>query len=304
MQKLFATALTFVLLLSLATTSLGQIQTATKREAAEAPPADAPIIDPSKVKFLMATCSQQYETEAGVYFRSVHGIVAPDIDLIQDLTVRRLLQMATEFAQNKCPSQKQFSDISIALRPGDPSAFTDPKIGFEFERTGNWTADLLDLMQAETGRRDQLGWDVLNWPKGRKIAELSEAAQARQVAQQQRAEDRARNAELASVSAALKKFNVTQVVNGEQLSANPFAYKGKVICVYAHFAKMISETRAIFECGNHSFVLSGLSSSRFTSRDTSRWVLIVGRVLGNTEIKTGFGSVDTPHISFVGTCGM
>src|SRR5207302_1192715 len=97
MQKLFATALTFVLLLSLATTSLGQIQTATKREAAEAPPADAPIIDPSKVKFLMATCSQQYETEAGVYFRSVHGIVAPDIDLIQDLTVRRLLQMATEF---------------------------------------------------------------------------------------------------------------------------------------------------------------------------------------------------------------
>ena len=94
-----------------------------------APLADAPKIDPSKVKFLLADCTERI----GGFLRQVNGIVARDIDLSVDATAMQLLQMGAAFAKEKCPSAPTpFGLIEVNLRSGDPASFTNASEGFGY----------------------------------------------------------------------------------------------------------------------------------------------------------------------------
>lgn len=282
MQMLFASALTPVVLVSLAMIAAAQRTPIPSASKVAAPSADAPKIDPSRVKFLLLSgCSGKISAEPAF----VHGIVASGTDLSEDLTARQMIKMGITFGQEQCPSTTKFY---VYLRPGDPASFTDAGKGFEFSRgdRSGYPADVV----GGGWIKDSSAWIIgyQNFPRALKDQQLTDAAQARQ-----------RDAVLARSAAFAKANGVAHFVTIQQLTANPFVYQGQVVAIYGEFQQMNSATQALFSSGDRpSFVVSSIPAARFTQQRTM--VILAGRVLGNIEIKLGLGATLVPHLSFVG----
>jgi hypothetical protein len=255
-----------------------------------APPADAPKIDPSKVKFLLRnSCG------AGpLAWPGVNGIVAAEIDLSDDLKARQLVQMGIAYRLEKCSSQPW--GFMVSLRPGDPATFTDAGKGFEF--VGQSLLDYPSDVVTGDWTKDKPGWigDYRNFPRALKNQQAYLAEEERKrnavLEQQRQAEQKI----AARWAAFLKTNRVKHVVTIDQLTANPFVYQGQVVAIRGTFEKMNSATQGIFSARGHRFVVSGISTSRFTR--SGSMVVLAGRVLGNIEVKPGPTLV--PHLSFVG----
>src|ERR1019366_808253 len=299
---------------SLATTAAAQRTPIPTASGVAAPPADAPKIDPSKVKFLMRACSKGIMGDDNAMFRRVIGTLALDIDLSQEATVRQLLTMAATFAQDKCPSPYPCGSICVYLRPGNPATFTDYKQGFEYvpeSYLGIVYDSPPDSVSASTGdsrfepERSQLTWVAYqNRPREIKDQQAQEAAQARQrdaAMEQQRQAEQKKQSEIAARSAAFVKANgVEHFVTVQQLAANPFVYQGQVVAIYGEFQQMNSATEGLFSVQDKSFVVSAIPAAKFTL--PTSMVMLAGRVLGNIEIKLPvLGPTLVPHLSFVGS---
>jgi hypothetical protein len=261
-----------------------------------APPADAPKIDPSRVKFLLRTgCEENLEYSPGV-----NGVVDQAIDLSDELKAKQLLQMGIAFWQEKCPSFSLrvngfYSQVDVYLRWGDPVAFTDVGEGFGFLK-GNIYGYPLDLVSGGLSyKKPGLIVGYRNFQRAFKNQQAYYAEQERQrnaaLEQQRQAEQRV----AASWAAFAKAHRVKQIVTIDQLTANPFVYQGQVVAISCIFEKMNSATQGIFSVGGDMFLVSGISSSRFRVRSP---VVLAGRVLGNIEVRPGPTLV--PHLSFVG----
>jgi hypothetical protein len=255
------------------------------------PPAEAPKkIDPSKVKFLLGgVCDEKMFLNSPSQAR---GIVDRSLDLSDDLTARQLLQMGIKFVLEKCPEAKY---PFVLLRSGDPVAFTNPENGFGFLKRNVYSYPL-DLV--EGGLRPEkpgliVGYE--NWPQALKNQQAYYAEKERQreaeLQQQRQAEQKA----AARWTAFLQKYGVKHVVNVDELTANPFVYKGQVVATGGTFERMNSPTQGIFSARGRQFVVSGISTTRFTR--TGSVVILAGRVLGHIEVKPGPTVV--PHLSFV-----
>lgn len=250
------------------------------------PPADALKIDPSKVKFLLARCDEPNHGSSG------HGIVDRSLDLSDDLTARQILQIGIAFVVEKCPAVQY---PYVLVRYGDPGAFTDAQNGFEFTRR-NIYSHPSDVV--EGGLRPEkpgliIGYE--NWPQALKKQQAYYAEEQRQrnaaLEVQRQAEQRA----AARWAAFMKANRVKQIVSIDQLTANPFVYQGQVVAIGGVFERMNSPTQGIFSNRGYRFVVSGISSTRFTL--TGSDVILAGRVLGNIEVKPGPRVV--PHLAFV-----
>jgi len=256
-----------------------------------APPANAPKIDPSKVKFLLAKkgCT---DPASLVGPPNAYGVVDSGLDLSEEVTATQLLQMGIAFALDKCPSA---TEVWVYVRPGDPAQFMDSSRGFGFVRGSliHYPADVVGG-----------GWQLRkpgfivgyrNFPKAQKVRQTYYAEKERQreaeLQQQRQAEQKA----AARWAAFLQKYRVKHVVTIDQLTANPFIYKGQVVATGGTFERMNSPTQGIFSARGRKFVISGISTARFTRTGTD--VILAGRVLGNIEVKPG--PMVLPHLSFV-----
>jgi hypothetical protein len=134
-----------------------------------------------------------------------------------------------------------------------------------------------------------------NYPKALKLSLAYDAQKAREreaaLDQQRQAKQKA----AAHWAAFLKTNRVKQVVSIDQLTANPFVYQGQVVAIGGTFERMNSPTQGIFSARGYRFVVSGISTARFTR--TGSVVVLAGRVLGNIEVKPG--PTVLPHLSFV-----
>ena len=256
-----------------------------------APPEDAPKIDPSKVKFLLAgVCDEKMFLNRT---SEAHGIVDRAIDLSDALTARQILQMGITFVVEKCPAAKY---PNAYLRSGDPVAFTDADEGFGFLR-GNLYGYPVDVVNGGLDpKKPGLIVNYRNFPQALKNQQAYYAEQERQrnaaLEQQRQAEQKV----AARWAAFLKANRVKHVVTIDQLTANPFVYEGQVVAIRGTFERMNSRTQGIFSARGHRFLVSGISTARFTS--TGSVVVLAGRVVGNIEVKPG--ATEVPHLSFVG----
>lgn len=93
-----------------------------------------------------------------------------------------------------------------------------------------------------------------------------------------------------------RKNDVEYWPSMEELSVNPFIYKGKKVAIVSTFNTMITATQGIFKSDGKSFVVSNIPKGLFKSKER---VVLAGRVLGKTEIKMGF-TLFVPHLKYVG----
>lgn len=82
----------------------------------------------------------------------------------------------------------------------------------------------------------------------------------------------------------------------DSLTVNPFIYQGKNIALVSRFSTMMTATQGIFKSDGEVFVVSKIPKGLFKEKSK---VVIVGRVLGKTEIKMGL-SLLVPHLNYVG----
>ena len=138
-----------------------------------------------------------------------------------------------------------------------------------------------------------------NYLKAVKLSLDYDAQKAREreaaVKLQRQAEQLSQDKIAARVSAFVKKNGVKRFVTIQQLTTNPFIYKGQVVALLGVFEQMTSETQGTFSSNDKTFVISGIPTARFTQRRSL--VILAVRVLGNIKV----GSMLVPHLSFVGS---
>ena len=233
-----------------------------------APPLETLKIDPSNVKFLLAsgafggsgTGCDELQVWGGP--KNVYGIVATGVNFDDDLTTRQLVQMGIAFGLEKCPSA---THLEVTLRHGDPASFTDPRnsslcVQNNGWRTVEWAPDLIrgEWLKDKPG----LIVNYLNFQIGIRKSEIERTQEEKRKAverEQQAQAERSRQSMIAARASAFFKSNgVTRIITAEQLAGNPFVFKGQVVAVYFYFERMNAETQAIFYSGNAQFVVSGV----------------------------------------------
>ena len=108
------------------------------------------------------------------------------------------------------------------------------------------------------------------------LAAMTEARDRQKQDQQRETED----------AASFVQRSGARFVSTQELRANPFVFKGKVVAVHAVFKRMASETQAVFYYGGDWFVVSGVPPAQFTCHGAS--IMVVGRVLGTADVKGPF----------------
>ena len=315
---LFIVSLAMVSVSQATKTNSGMYTAYLTRSDVPLPSAGPTKIDSSKVKFLPRFCKVQYpQNQTQVLDKVIVGIVAREIDLSDDSTAQQILQMGITFGQEsvKCEDKLEIErdtyngnirkrEVSVALYPGDPATVTAADLPQIMRITGITTWDQRSDEVLGYWNEDKPGLilQYFNAPKALRQTQAYDAQQERlrnaaseratQVWQKKQAENAARWA--AFVKSTGVKYRVTE----NQLATNPFVYQGKVVAIFCTFERMSSATQAIFSFwGRSTFVVSGVSSSKFTQRGSV--VLLAGRVLGNIEVNPGPTLV--PHLSFVGS---
>jgi uncharacterized membrane protein YgcG len=110
----------------------------------------------------------------------------------------------------------------------------------------------------------------------------------------ERALSAARNQRLVNRQNIVRRLRIDVLVPGEDLSANPFPYQGKVVGVLTVFSAMRDANSAWF--GNQRYLVLGVPSTRFP-RPVE--VLLAARVIGTQKV-TIFGTEGTvPKLQFV-----
>lgn len=99
-----------------------------------------------------------------------------------------------------------------------------------------------------------------------------------------------------------KKHGIQDGVDCEVLNRNPFAFERKNIALKVTFEQMIARDQGLFGVGDAlggcGVVVSGIPQGAFSAQRVE--VLLVGNVLGNTEVKIGMATLRVPHLKFVG----
>jgi hypothetical protein len=293
-----ASALTFTLV-SLPTIATAQTRQFPNAAEVPAPPLDARSIEPSKVTFLLAKdCRGGYPAPPP----NIYGIASREIDLSDDLTAMHLLQMGIAFGNEKCPSA---TDFWVTVRPGDPTAFTDPKTGFEFVGGNNYgyPTDVVDGGWSSRNGKSGVILAFRNWARASKEQQMVESALARQrnaELESIRQADQEYLAKCAAIYAAFIKTNgVGLTVTADQLAPNPFVYQGRVVAITGTFEQMNSASLALFASGSKHFVVSRVPAGKFKRHGSA--AVIAGRVVGNIEVKLPvIGPTLVPEIAFVG----
>lgn len=84
-----------------------------------------------------------------------------------------------------------------------------------------------------------------------------------------------------------------------KLMTNPFAFEGKTVRTRLTFHQMVARDRAFFEGGEKcGVVASGIPLGKFSA--TRVPVVLVGRVIGTTEVAQPTGKVSVPELRFTG----
>jgi uncharacterized protein YecT (DUF1311 family) len=165
----------------------------------------------------------------------------------------------------------------------------------------NMGVDIISLSSHFLARSN----DGNNWSiQSNGIAEQSRnlAAQRRFNEAQER-QQQIRQQQIASAKVKVQAdLGIQTWVNTNQLSSNPFLYKGTIVGTLASFDHMISESEAIFTGGNGIYV-SHVPSALFQGNE---YVVLAGRVTGNKAVKTPLGGeVMVPALDYIGVykCG-
>jgi hypothetical protein len=210
--------------------------------------------------------------------RNIIGEVPDNISLLDQELARSLLMAGTQLGIDKCGG---FTESTIFLtstnwKAGDNRTHVQPiKVEGQFG-----------------GSQSQKPFTITNYVVQAELQRNSRAAE-----EKKRMEARTRYDQFA------KKYGVTKLPTIQELETNPFTYEGVIIAIKSTFEEMSTATQGVFTSrvsssfSDHPLVVSGIPRGTFTKKGA---VMLAGRVLGKTELKTGLGSIAVPHLTFVG----
>jgi hypothetical protein len=150
---------------------------------------------------------------------------------------------------------------------------------------GHWQTTITNRWDEERSKKEQqLADDTL-----RRQEEARRQAAARAQTEQRKV------AALRELQSTLLRHGARRLVTCPELQTNPFAFEGQTIGIVTAFDRMLERDKAFFGC---EVVASDVPSGTFGVNRSS--VLLMGRVLGKTDIRGLFGPLSVPHIRFVG----
>lgn len=235
----------------------------------------AQITDSQGITFYLMSCSNQFGR------REVEAHVPAGIDLSSRENALTVFQKITQFAQGKCPREK---DIDARL-----------------VQSGQTMAD---AMSQKPG-----SWSIINH-QAFYIAQkkANEAAEARRRAEEQRQKRQKelaekRNSEIQSAQSCrsfgefAKKYSVNQLASYKDLKINPFVYKDKIVTTCCNFELMVSENEALFKADNGLLLVSNVPATEFTDK---YYVLLAFKTIGTKEVSTFGLPMQVPHVKMEG----
>jgi len=97
----------------------------------------------------------------------------------------------------------------------------------------------------------------------------------------------------------VKKYGVQAFVSMRVLAANPFNFEGKVVGVIVSFNEMLTPTTGVLGGGllEPQVLVSQIPRGTFKGGET---VILAGRIIGKSPVKTPGGEVSLSHLKFVG----
>jgi hypothetical protein len=106
-----------------------------------------------------------------------------------------------------------------------------------------------------------------------------------------------RKAALQDLRGVLGRYGASRLVSCSEVSTNPFAFEGEKVALVLDFEEMLERDKALFgrSC---MLVASGIPARTFSTRQAS--VVLIGQVLGKTEVKIPLGTIPAPHLRFAG----
>lgn len=116
--------------------------------------------------------------------------------------------------------------------------------------------------------------------------------------------ERASRAQAVRIATLRERYGAFETDPGESLHANPYPWQGKQLALCVVFDQMLDRTTALFEhrripSWERPVVVSGVPTERFRNR---RYVLLVGRVLGQLQGVTHLAYIDDESIADGGIC--
>jgi hypothetical protein len=135
----------------------------------------------------------------------------------------------------------------------------------------------------------------------RNLKEPPDEARRREEEESRREKEQLTVAAQKELAARFGKYGVKRLVSCSSLEVNPFAFDREVVAVPLVFHSMLERDKGLFAMGEIlecKIVVSGIPPSIFSTR--LMYVLMAGRVIGRTEVKSPLGPLSLPHLSFVG----
>jgi hypothetical protein len=267
-------------------------------------------VDPSLLDFILSDCDKISS------YRHVIGVVDKEIDLSQGHVTFHILEKAAQFAMEKCPRKRPFSNIGVGLFQGDEKQRKE----YEYIKDTRDPWKPWELMRkifkdvvvsARNYEDDKLWWreyrnEALIERESKEKAYYDAQVEAlREKAEKQRMEalrvekERKRTEVRNRFNEFIKKYGVKELPSPSALITNPFVYEGKTVAIVIDFIEMLTPTQGLFMNSEElPFVVSYIPKGLFTSK---KRVLLAGQVLGKTIVKLSlYGEVSAPHLKFVG----
>jgi hypothetical protein len=245
-------------------------------------------------------------------YRGITVFVNEKIDLSLDHVAKSILEKAAQFAIEKCPQNKKFSNIAVTIFQGKIKDLEDlyqkynsPSLSYPNQMKYYNELYKNNVVFARNYDDNKLTWHEYNNGSLQKrrseekakydaIVKTLQEEKTRREMEARRAEEERKKQEIRKrYNEFVKKNGVQAWPSGNELSANPFVYEGKTVAIRAEFKEMLTPTQGIFD----GFVVSNIPKGLFTSSGTH--VVLAGRVIGKTEVKMGL-EMTVPHLKFVG----
>jgi hypothetical protein len=204
--------------------------------------------------------------------RDLVGEVPDGVSLLDQDLVRSLLMTGTQLGIDKCGG---FTESKLFLAP------TSWKAGNNYSHIQPIRVEGIFY-----GSQSQKPLEIKNYVVQAELERIAKSAE-----EKKRIEAGSRFDQF------VRKYGVAKSPTMQELTTNPFVYEGVIVAMKSTFEEMMSATQGVFGSAGRSFVVSGIPRGAFTEKAA---VLLAGRVLGKTELKTGLGSLIVPHLAFVG----
>ncbi len=224
--------------------------------------------------------------------RATYTIVTlPSADtttLTNDSETRKLLETSMNVHKARCPDANR--SVAAVVNPPAPDSiflivdsFTgwDQPMGPKFEVVLSY----LFKGQYNTGEPN-IKYGNIMAEQHRQILKNRAEENSKRAFNEQAARLRTKFAEAAG--------GPLQNVPKDDLWANPFAYKGKLVHYYISFIKMQTATEGVFGSGR-AIVVKDIPEGTLQNPDM---VIIAGKVLGNTRLGDAAASVQVPLLSY------